>query len=352
MISNRRRSRGMRAVLLAAIGSGSIAALVQACGDDLQPPPGGIPKYDAGNNLLDGGGDASTDSSSTDSSTTSDADADAPLLPSLCSPTATWKAAVAVNGLGLPESELLGAVTADELTVAWTTPTAGGGGTVRWADRATTADPFGAAQTLASSLGAFALDGVALSADGMTLVVVKADRSNFVAISRTARSGAFDTVVVDAFKSFNLGEGMLPPSHFSPVLSPDGTRFVYAIRTPGLDQPVILESQRNRNGGWQVGSAYSNSEFFSLSGQLRRPTGIASDGRTLFYYDEVSGTEKAAWRDSVSKLTYTTIVDLGAKQQATPNAACTRLYFVVPSADGGTTGDGGALLGIVSADKN
>jgi hypothetical protein len=61
----------------------------------------------------------------------------------------------------------------------------------------------------------------------------------------------------------------------------------------------------------------------------RHPTGLSSDGRTVFYWDSLApGTGRAAWRfDGVVEFTSSEI--LGSDSHAiVTNASCTRLYFI------------------------
>jgi len=55
--------------------------------------------------------------------------------------------------------------------------------------------------------------------------------------------------------------------------------------------------------------------------------GLSTDGRTLFYFNEESGTEEARWRatNSVTSALYD-MRSLGARRGAAANSACNRLY--------------------------
>ena len=64
-----------------------------------------------------------------------------------------------------------------------------------------------------------------------------------------------------------------------------------------------------------------------------RPTGMSKDMRTLFFYDEAKKVERAAFRAGPG-CAYTTVVDLGDRPGAQPNADCTALYFAAPRAIG------------------
>jgi hypothetical protein len=79
---------------------------------------------------------------------------------------------------------------------------------------------------------------------------------------------------------------------------------------------------------WNTGVVLSNPELASSSGTTRRrPTGVAQDGRTLFFFDEVAGSERTATRLSPSD-PFTTFADLRTFPEAAPSGHCERLYFV------------------------
>jgi hypothetical protein len=76
------------------------------------------------------------------------------------------------------------------------------------------------------------------------------------------------------------------------------------------------------------------------------PTGMSSDDLTLFFWDGVAQTEKAAFRDSAgANNTYKQFVTLGAYRNAAPVGSCGRIYYC----DGPQT-DGGSGLDLFYAD--
>jgi hypothetical protein len=78
---------------------------------------------------------------------------------------------------------------------------------------------------------------------------------------------------------------------------------------------------------WDTGTPLPNPEFaIATASQLRRPTGASGDRRTLFFFDEVTGKERAAWRSSAGA-PFDTFVDLPLAPEAVPNANCDTLYF-------------------------
>ena len=74
-------------------------------------------------------------------------------------------------------------------------------------------------------------------------------------------------------------------------------------------------------------------DFDDGTGSKRKlPTGLSSDSRTLFYFDEGTGTEVARFRDRPDAPLYDH-VDLGALAGATPNAKCDRIYYTSADAN-------------------
>jgi hypothetical protein len=74
-------------------------------------------------------------------------------------------------------------------------------------------------------------------------------------------------------------------------------------------------------------SAPLNAEFESVDATHRRaPTGSSSDGRTLFFFDDVAGLERAAWRESPA-VPFALFRDVGPFPEAAPSARCDSLYY-------------------------
>jgi hypothetical protein len=250
----------------------------------------------------------------------------------VCDPKTTFGAATAVSGVPAGD-KMFGAVTPDELTIAWVTPAGG----VAYADRTMAAQPFGAPQTLA---GTFEHDRVALGSDGLTLIVVMTGAKTFGQITRTARaqpfSGAPDTapfsmLLLPFMTEMDSGPG--PGSLGDPVLSADGKQMFFSVYGQGARDTVAF-SERVTPTLWGKPAIVTQTELGSANNLRRRPTGLSSDGRTLFFWDEVEMKEKAGWRKSTMAfdLTLSGIVDLGDKKDAQPTSKCTRLYFTNPPA--------------------
>jgi|HubBroStandDraft_2_1064218.scaffolds.fasta_scaffold40876_1 hypothetical protein len=252
----------------------------------------------------------------------------------VCSQTATWGAgtelAISASSDATSLDNNLGAITPDELTIAWTIGT-GSSAVIAYADRAADTDPFGEPQTLSAS--SFAQDRVAVSPDGLRLVVVSSDRQGFLELTRTARSGASNTFGAASVGSYSNFVGILPmgESFGDPVLSADDNTFYYSIYgRPGETDTIARTTRLVSTDAWPSGALLPATSVLAEEQEevtlRRRPTAISSDDQTLFYWDEVSGTERATWINTSTGV-FTGFVDLGARQWANPNTACTRLYY-------------------------
>ncbi len=306
---------------------GAVAALLvssfAACSDD-QPPP--LTTGDAG------GKDVTTPDADPGDGGGTDAPSDAPFDagPAVCAQPMTFGTGTLVPNVSTPQTDRMGAITADELTIAWMTTA----GTVNYADRAAPTDPFGATKTL--SIG-FALDRVALSADGLTLIGVTTDRSSFAQVKRGARGTAFAGPADGApYKFLNMvnggsegdaasdANGMV----YDPVLSADGKVFYFTLVAGAVE--TLAESTRLGGTTYPAPRILKAADFVPVAGKLRRPTGLSIDGRTLFFWDESTNKERAAFRESATfpgKTDYTSFADLGAYPGAQPTTTCGKLYF-------------------------
>lgn len=311
--------------------SGAIDASTDAPGGEVadggdEAGPGVLPdgSADAIGSPADGGerGESGVDGSYTPPPTTA-----------VCSPSVTW-AAGALLSVSTPSDDGLDSITPDELSIAWTE---GGGSTaaIEVSDRALGTDPFGAPQALPA--GQFTADRVSLSPDGLRLVVVDADGQGFSELTRASRtaSSPFGSPATGSY--VNL-DGALPAglSYGDPVLGADDTVFYYSLYGGSRTSTVFRTARLLPGDPWPAGAALATSTGLAAQGSLRRrPTGVSSDGDTLFVWDEITGTERAAWIDETTGA-YDLFVDLGQRTMAAPDQACDRLYY---SAQGATSVD-------------
>jgi hypothetical protein len=240
--------------------------------------------------------------------------------PARCAPSIAWQLLERVESIPNDHFARFGGVSPDELTAAWTS----GSGDVYVADRTSYKDPF-AAPVKVNTM-ALASDRVAIAATGQSLIAVNADRGSFIGFERPGRDAPW--VVSNGLEFTQVKvvfEGGALVSE--PVLSGDKRSFFFLVTPPG--QPTHLREavwdpvQRS----WGLPARVPNAEFEQAAGgKRRRPTGMSSDGRTLFFFDEASSIERAAWRNAPSA-PFDLFKDVGAFGEAIPNLRCDTLYY-------------------------
>jgi hypothetical protein len=260
------------------------------------------------------------------------------VTPSVCATGASWLAGTQL-GVSTAADDQMGAITPDELTIAWTAVT-GTIPSVMVADRFATTSPFGTAMAVPVSPGFYAADKVALSPDGLRLVLVRSDYKSYGVIARTARGLAFAPPPQDG--EFNLINstptmGELAVRVGDPMIGAHDTSFYYSLYGGGLLDTILESTRADTSSSWPNGAVLraTGNALQQAGPYRRRPTGIAADDRTLFYWDEVDSAEKVAWRP-----TATTAFDhfetLGASfRGAVPNATCDKLYYSAAGTAGG-----------------
>jgi len=258
-----------------------------------------------------------------------------PVTPSACSASATWAGPTPLAGISTAANERLLAITPDELDILFLRDDV-----LMSAHRATASAAFdaGAAVTLPADFSADA--GVALSADGKTMVLLGTDGQTFAAVTRSSRSGTFGvTVDTSAFTGINQRAIQTMQHYAAPVLAPDGKSFVFSAFTPepdtgfpsGFEGVSVVFESLSTSTGWAMPESISENLFDGTSASRALPSALSSDSRTLFYFDEGAGEQVARFRDRPDAPLYTA-VDLGARSGAVPDAKCDRLYY--SSADG------------------
>lgn len=241
--------------------------------------------------------------------------------PAACSETALWMGAAPLAAVSTAASESLLSVTSDELDLIFLR-----GSAVFRAHRDSASSDFDAGSVVTLPDGYVATAGVALSGDGLTLVLVSTDGQSFASLSRASRGVDFGaTADATAFTALNERSAQTLEHYAAPVLAPDGSSFVFTGFTPGVDGSVVYESVQAA-GQWAMPSNISHSVFDGQGSARTLPTGLSSDSRTLFYFDESTSLEMVIFRDRPDAPLYDP-ASLGQLAGAAPNAACNRLYY-------------------------
>ena len=258
----------------------------------------------------------------------------------VCVPDSAWGAATPLPTASTPEDDVLGSITPGELTIAWMSMK-GDTPTLYYADRDSPEGAFYPAGNLSLGQTYYAAERPALSADGTRIIVVRTDRRGFGEYTRTSRFATFTNTPSEAsFAAINnQGTMLLANQYFGdPVLSSDDLTFYYSLHHPLSVTTILSVGRATPFVPWLTGSPVLGEPLRASCGRRKRPTGISTDQLTLFYWDEISGSERATFRSAIDA-PFVGAVDLGARAQAQPNAACNRLYFSAPAADAASGDD-------------
>lgn len=247
---------------------------------------------------------------------------DAARGPAACDPAAHWSSVKNVPGVSGSSAESLLAITADELDLAFLRA-----GAVYVAHRASSDAPFTIGAPVMIPTGWSASHGASLSADGKRLVLVSdPDQKKLGQLIRSHRDAPFDgEIESNEFAAVNQDSLVSGRTYASPTVSVGDDQLFY--NSSFDDDSTVVVSTRTSSGAWSAPTTLSAGVLDGTSGHRRLPTGVAADGRTLFYFNEESGQEEARWREtnSVDSPLYD-MRPLGMRRGAAPNSACNRLY--------------------------
>jgi WD40-like Beta Propeller Repeat len=327
---------GACVVLACSSGSGSLAAAIPsggASGSTADSGSGGVhrlPTQTAGS-----GGRAGSGSAEAGAAGTVDSAGEAGMggaggeqqgtvvvvPPSACSETPAWTGATPLAGVSTSGDASLLSITADELDLAFLRA-----GALYLAHRSAASASFAAAQPVTLPTGYVATAGVAFSADGETLVLVSSDGQSFAALTRGSRTADFSaTADTTAFAGLNARAIQTLEHYAAPVLAPDGKSFVFSGFSPDAGTSLVYESLLS-GAAWAMPKNLSVDLFDGSGGKRPLPSGLSSDSRTLFYFDEATSKEVARYRDRPDAPLYYH-VDLGDLAGAVPNEKCDRVYY-------------------------
>ncbi len=242
--------------------------------------------------------------------------------PAACSETAVWMSATPLSAVSTAAAETLLSITSDELDIVFLRA-----GAVFRAHRDAASGTFDAGTAVTLPDGYVATAGAALSGDALTLVLVSTDGQAFASLSRASRTADFGASAdATAFVALNERSAQTLEHYAAPVLAADGSAFVFTGFTPGAGGLSVVYESALAAGEWAMPNNISNSVFDGTGTARKLPTGLSSDLRTLFYFDEGTNTETAIFRDRPDAPLYD-MVPLGQLAGAAPNSACNRLYY-------------------------
>ena len=240
-----------------------------------------------------------------------------------CDPTRGWNTGVKITSSTLGV-DALEAVTGSESVLAWITPS---DGVIHYVGRDFPQDPWGAEQTLPGS-GLASGQKVALSSDGLYLYALAASKRSIQVFTRSSRADPFTGPGTATAADLNTeGSALTGGANFSDlVIGTSSTALI--LRIEGGSSPGLRLSTRVLpTDTWATTTAFApQSEFDVVAGKARRPTGLSTDRRALFYFDEVTAHQKVAYFDYDATLA-TQFTDMGVIGGAQPNEDCTVLYY-------------------------
>jgi hypothetical protein len=336
------RSNGVRRCCRATLGAIVLALGAAACGD-----PGGstYPSIvgetggssgaggsggsgavtGTGGGAGSGGASGSSDSGTADDGATSGGSSDGAVDPSTyahaaCSPNVAWAPLSRIDSIAADHFARLGGVSEDQLTVAFTSST----GDAYSADRTAIAEAFDAPLNINGAVQ-LAVDRIALSPTALSAIGAAADRHSFVGFQRNSRGETWgQTSSLEFTLLRNVLEGGAELS--SPVLGGDKRTLFFVITS--LGKATLYESHWDvTQRFWGMATSVVGADLDSPDlAHLRRPTGAAVDGRTLFFYDEGAKIERGAWRAS-SGAAFVFFADIGPIAEAVPTVQCDTLYY-------------------------
>lgn len=244
-----------------------------------------------------------------------------PSVPAQCAPSAAFGEPRRI-AVSTAEDDDLGSITPDELTIAWTA-----GEKAFVADRARVDAAFGDAMEVPGSSAYFAR--VITSPDGLRLIAVRLDGTSFGLLTRAARGEPFEGELDESpFAALESGA----PDLFSAAPVADaifdaaGKRVLYSALDTQADGFSTIYESNFASGILPWGIPVQGTLLFAVEGAFRRPSGLSADGRTLFYWDEVSAESRAAWRPSRDRA-FENSERLPEYRNVVPNTACDRIYF-------------------------
>ncbi|HRG95954.1 MAG TPA: hypothetical protein PLR99_06890, partial [Polyangiaceae bacterium] len=238
--------------------------------------------------------------------------------PPVCPPGATWSDPQPVLPPGVGVGEAFGALSLDELHLLTFTAADGGAAEPRVWDRASATEPF----ALSTPLGfPYDVDGLGLSPDGLRVVGTVGGLPRLQV--RAAVGGAFGAPTTGEFR-FDLEGDRLR----APVLGPSGTLWFGRV-APSAGTPAIALMVLS-GGLYQRGHLVDGTDLQARDGRTLAPTGVSSDLRVLFYYDETARLARVAIRPAPGCV-FTSFADLGPRPNAQPNGACTALTYADPT---------------------
>jgi hypothetical protein len=237
--------------------------------------------------------------------------------PPECDSQATWGSPIALTGISTAGAdEHLLSLTHDELTIVFVR-----GDQLFVADRADAEQDFGAPVPLTLPDPYTHEQGVALSPDGLALVVVTKTSSAFADVTRAARSGAFDSAADPARFAWVNDHAKNYGNVSAPVLTAKNDSLFYTQRMATTS--LVF---RARGKGYFTDAEMQDAVTLGADdGKAKLGRSISSDERVLFVYDEALGHAAGLWSAAASA-PFTEVVHFPGLESVFTSQGCSRLY--------------------------
>lgn len=248
-----------------------------------------------------------------------------PDSPPLCPPDAEWGTPVSVAGVSTPGGvERLLALTPDELTLMFDRD-----GAVLLAERANANEDFAVSLSQPVPAGYDVDLGVAISSDGLLLILTQDGKSGFAEFTRTSRSVAFELtpneVPYEVINSLSMMAGV-DLSH--PVLAADSSELWWVEGRSETSVWMAAFEGETISRGAQVGcnSLGCTLMLDGYGGAKNLLTGLSEDLRTVFTVDDLSGQQGRNRAGTRLDSGFFEEFDLSPRLDVRPNKDCTKLY--------------------------
>lgn len=230
----------------------------------------------------------------------------------LCAPDAAWET-TPLEGVATEADERLLAMTPDERTLVFAR------------DQQLFVLDDGQSSALTLPAGYSPDLGVALTSDGLSLVIVQEEGLSFAEVSRPTRTGSFDGAPsAERFRALNEARVTSGGRFSSPVLSADGEALYVTVRMGN----TVANVWRATGEGFRERDLQDPATLGTEEGEAKRVVGVAADDRTLFVFDEALGYVTAMWRPTPAA-EFSEGLAFEDFQTAIPSAACGRIYGTV-----------------------
>jgi hypothetical protein len=172
---------------------------------------------------------------------------------------------------------------------------------------------------------------LALSPDGLRLTLVTTSGETLREATRGALGEAFGAPAEGPYELLNNKLAGASDRLISLTVSQDDLHVAYVTFDSNLGKSKLSVGARSLpTEPFGTGQELSTCETEGGENEGRHPASFSPDALTLFYYDDLRQTARAAYREALGS-PFTWFVDVPAEQYVTVNADCSRAYLSAPA---------------------